>query len=180
MANKATVTRIKQASTIVYPTPQSRDQVADYVASIGVAQRERARIEQDMNDEFAKLKKHYEELAQPFKSEIEERSKGVQAWCETNRKAITQDGKTKTAVLSTGEISWRNRPPKCVTKGVEAILDKLKRLGLDRFIRTKEEINKEAILAEPDAVKRIAGISIEQGEDFIIKPFETNLEEITA
>lgn len=178
MAKSATVTRIKQASTVTYPTPQSRDQVAEYIAAIGTAQRERARIEQDMNDEFAKLKQRYEELAQPFKTEIEERSKGVQAWCETNRNALTFDGKTKTATLSTGEVQWRMRPPKCGVKGLEAVLDRLKRMKLDRFIRTKEEVNKEAILAEPDAVARVAGISIEQGEDFVIKPFETNLEEI--
>jgi phage host-nuclease inhibitor protein Gam len=76
-------------------------------------------------------------------------------------------------------VQWRLRPPKVVVKGLEAVLDKLRRMGLERFIRTKEEINKEAILAEPDAVKRVAGISIEQGEDFVIKPFETQLEEVT-
>jgi phage host-nuclease inhibitor protein Gam len=178
MAKTASVTRIKQASTIAFPTPQNRDQVADYIASIGLAQRERARIEQDMNDEFARIKQHYEELAQPFKTEIEERSKGVQAWCETNRNALTQDGRTKTAVLSSGEVQWRMRPPKVSIKGLESVLDKLRRMGLDRFIRTKDEVNKEAILAEQEAVKRVAGIAIEQGEDFVIKPFETQLEEV--
>jgi phage host-nuclease inhibitor protein Gam len=178
MAKTASVTRIKQASTIAFPTPQNRDQVADYIAAIGLAQRERARIEQDMNDEFARIKQRYEELAQPFKTEIEERSKGVQAWCETNRNALTQDGRTKTAVLSSGEVQWRMRPPKVSIKGLEGVLDKLRRMGLDRFIRTKDEVNKEAILAEQEAVKRVAGIAIEQGEDFVIKPFETQLEEV--
>jgi phage host-nuclease inhibitor protein Gam len=137
------------------------------------------RIEAEMNDEIAVVKQRYEELALPFKTEIEERSKGVQAWCETNRNAITQDGRTKTVVLTSGEIQWRMRPPKVVLKGVDMILDKLKRMDLARFIRTKEEISKEAILAEPEAVARVAGISIEQGEDFVIKPFETNLEEVS-
>lgn len=179
MARTASVTRIKQASKVAFPTPQSRDHVSDYVAAIGIAQRERQRIEAEMNDEIAAVKLRYEEQAQPFKTEIEERSKGVQAWCETNRNAITQDGRTKTVTLASGEIQWRMRPPKVVLKGVEMVLDKLKRMGLDRFIRTKEEISKEAILAEPEAVTRVAGISIEQGEDFVIKPFETNLEEVS-
>jgi phage host-nuclease inhibitor protein Gam len=179
MAKTASVTRIKQASKIAFPTPQSRDQVSEYVAAIGIAQRERQRIEAEMNDEIAVVKQRYEELALPFKTEIEERSKGAQAWCETNRNAITQDGRTKTVVLTSGEIQWRMRPPKVVLKGVDMILDKLKRMDLARFIRTKEEISKEAILAEPEAVARVAGISIEQGEDFVIKPFETNLEEVS-
>lgn len=178
MAKSASVTRIKQASTVTYPTPQSRDQVADYILAIGAAQRERARIEQDMNDEMAAVKKRYEELAQPYKFEIEERTKGVQAWCETNRNVLTQDGKVKSSALTTGEIGWRMRPPKVSVRGIEAVLDKLKRMGLTRFIRSKEEVNKEAILNEPDAVARVPGLSIEQGEDFWIKPFESQLEEV--
>ena len=57
------------------------------------------------------------------------------------------------------------------------MLDLLRRLGLKRFIREKEEVNKEAILNEPEAVAHVAGISISQGEDFIVTPFETELAE---
>ncbi|MEF9839204.1 host-nuclease inhibitor Gam family protein, partial [Escherichia coli] len=47
------------------------------------------------------------------------------------------------------------------------------RMGLERFIRTKEEVNKQAILAEPDAVKGIAGIKVNKGaEGFEVEPFE--------
>ncbi|OCN21072.1 hypothetical protein AN665_0211575 [Serratia marcescens] len=46
-------------------------------------------------------------------------------------------------------------------------------LGLERFIRRKEEINKEAILNEPSAVSGVAGITVKTGiEDFAIVPFE--------
>ena len=54
----------------------------------------------------------------------------------------------------------------------------LRRLGLTQSIRAKEEINKEAILNEPEAIKGVAGISISQGEDFVIVPFETELAEV--
>lgn len=53
------------------------------------------------------------------------------------------------------------------------MLETLERLGLSRFIRTKREPNKEAMLNEPEAVKGVAGITIVQGvEDFIVTPFE--------
>jgi phage host-nuclease inhibitor protein Gam len=58
------------------------------------------------------------------------------------------------------------------------VIEALKRLGLTRFLRVKEEINKEAILAEPDAVRDVKGISISQGEDFVIVPLATELEEV--
>ena len=52
-------------------------------------------------------------------------------------------------------------------------METLKRLKLERFIRTKEEINKEAILNEPKAVVGVAGIKVNSGiEDFSIIPFE--------
>ena len=39
----------------------------------------------------------------------------------------------------------------------------------------KEELNKEAILNEPEAVKGVAGLSIKTGvEDFVIQPFEND------
>lgn len=61
--------------------------------------------------------------------------------------------------------------------GTEAVLDLLRRMGLTRFIRTKDEINKDAILNEPTAVTQVPGISISQGEDFVVVPFEAELAE---
>lgn len=169
--------RIK-ANAALYPVPQSRDEVNDAIAKIGIAQRERARIQADMNDQIAKIKEAFEAQAEPFKQEIEALSKGVQTWCEANRVALTKDGKVKFADFPAGEVKWRMRPPKVTLRSVDSLLEALKRLGLTRFIRTKEEPNKEAMLAEPQAVERLPGVKIEQGEDFVIVPFETSLEEV--
>ena len=59
---------------------------------------------------------------------------------------------------------------------MDKVLENLRRLGLARFIREKEEPNKEAMLADPAAVAGIAGISIVTGvEDFIVEPFEVEV-----
>ena len=60
----------------------------------------------------------------------------------------------------------------------QLVLDALRRFDAARFIRVKEEINKEAILADPAAVAGIGGIRIEQGEVFEVVPFEAALEEV--
>lgn len=70
-------------------------------------------------------------------------------------------------------------PPKVVVRAVENVLDYLRMAGLNRFIRSKEEVNKDAILAEPEAVADIKGISISQREEFIVVPFETALESVS-
>lgn len=155
---------------------QSRADVEAGIRTIGRAQRRLQRIEADMNDELAKIKERFEKQATPLREDIERTQKGVQAWCETNRDQLTSGGKTKTVGFNTGEVNWRTRPPACSIRGAEAVMDALKRLGLGRFIRAKEEINKEAILNEPEAVQGVAGISITQGEDFNIEPFGDELE----
>jgi len=175
MATKKT--RIKSAAAAV-AVPQNRDQAAGAIAAIGVANRRLARITADMNDELAAVKARYEEQAEPLRLQVEALTQGVQTWAEANRDALTQQGKVKTAALTTGEIAWRLRPPSVRITGAEAVLDALRRLGLKRFIREKEEANKDAILNEPEAVAHVPGIAISQGEDFVVVPFEAELAEV--
>jgi len=104
----------------------------------------------------------------------------VQVWCEANRAELTNGGKTKTANLGSGEVKWRMRPPSVRLSGGDAVLDALRSLGLSRFVRQREEVNKEAILAEPDAVAGVRGIKLTQAEDFIVAPFATHLEEVAS
>lgn len=168
----------KKIRSDTIPAPQSREETAEAVAEIGRRQRERDRIQAAMNDELSAVKQRFEEEAAPHADAIKTLSAGVQTWCEANRDELTNDGKVKTANLASGKVSWRIRPPKVSLKAIDNVLAALKELKLTRFIRVKEEVNKEAILAEPDAVQHVKGISIHQGEDFVIVPFETDLEEV--
>lgn len=131
-----------------------------------------------MNDELATIRATYEEQARPHAEVIKSLSQGVQVWCDANRETLTMGNKTKTANLASGEVRWRMRPPKVVVRGMDMVMEELKGLHLERFLRIKEEVNKEAILADPEAVQHVKGISIDQGEDFVILPFETELEEV--
>lgn len=169
------VLKIKQEAKAA---PQTIEQVVGAIAEIGVAQRERTRIEAEMNDELAAVRQRFEQMAAPYAEKIRDRSQGVQTWCEAHRAEITENGKTKTVAFPSGEVRWRKNPPKANIKNADQVIDLLKKWGLTDFIRTKEEVNKEAILAAPEAVKGIKGISISSGEDFVIVPFETKLEEV--
>lgn len=170
-------TRLK-AAAVDHPVPQSREEVIAAVREIGEQQRTRVRIETEMNDALAAVRETYERQAAPLAARIQALTRGVQTWCEAHRDELTQGGKVKTARLASGEVLWRTRPPSVRITGAEAVIDALKRLHLGRFVRAKEEVNKEAILNEPEAVRDVRGITISQGEDFVIKPFETELEEV--
>ena len=152
--------------------PQSREETQSWIKTLGDTQREHARLTHDLNDKIAELT----DAAKPALNALAERSaalqQGIQAWCEANRAELTVGG-GKTANLITGEVSWRQRPPSIAVRGIESVLENLRTLGLARFIRQKEEVNKEAMLNEPDIAATIAGITVVRGkEDFVIVPFE--------
>lgn len=172
MASKAK-TRLK---TVAAPTvPQSREEVADLIASIGIDSREITVLEVEMNDQMARLKESFEQRAEPARRRIEDAQRGVQAYCEANRQDLTAHGKVKTYQFTTGEVQWRTRPPSVRITGEEAVMLSLRSLGLQRFIRIKEQISREAILNEPTAVAGVPGIRISQIEDFVVTPFEVDL-----
>ncbi|ECL8857221.1 host-nuclease inhibitor protein Gam [Salmonella enterica] len=157
-------------------TPQSKEQVSADIKKIGDIQRELTRIETDANDRIAVIMGQNTPKIEALRAELDILQKGVQTWCEANRSSITKGG-SKTANLITGEVAWRTKPDSVSIKGVELVLETLKKLKLDRFIRRKEEVNKDAILADKKAVENIKGISIVSGkETFSITPFEQEIE----
>ncbi|ECD9432853.1 host-nuclease inhibitor protein Gam [Salmonella enterica subsp. salamae] len=163
--------RIKSAAAVY--VPQNKEDVIGDIKKIGDLQRELEREQTIMNDAIGAITEKHAPGIEALKKDIDTLSKGVQGWCEAHRDELTQNGKTKTASLITGKVEWRNRPPSVGIRGVETVLETLHRLNLDRFIRIKEEVNKDAILNEPEVVKGVAGITIRSGiEDFSITPFE--------
>lgn len=161
-----------KAKAAIY-VPQSRDDCAADIRKLGDLQREVARRTADMNDAIAAITAQHQPLLDELKLQAEALATAVQTWCEANRDTLTDGGKTKTANLVTGDVAWRIRPPSVSVRGADSVIETLKRLGLVRFIRTRDEVNKEAILNEPDALRGVAGIAVVTGvEDFSITPFE--------
>ncbi|MCQ8103256.1 host-nuclease inhibitor Gam family protein [Methylomonas sp. SURF-2] len=151
---------------------QDKDQTMAAIRILGDTQRELTRIETELNDEIAAITDSRKTQIEALKTRIDSLVTGIQTWCEANRAELCKDG-GKTANLITGEVSWRQRPPSVGVRSVDKVLETLRNLGLSRFIRTKDELNKEAVLADPKAVQGIAGITINSGiEDFAVVPFE--------
>jgi phage host-nuclease inhibitor protein Gam len=170
-------TRIKAPALPELP-PQTREDCAAWIKTLGDMQRDLARVEAEMNDAIGQTTQFYQPRIDALKAKIAAKQTGIQTWAEANREAITEGGKSKTANLITGLVQWRQRPPSVSIRGVESVLETLERLGLSRFIRTKREPNKEAMLNEPEAVRGVAGITLVTGvEDFVVTPFE---QEVTA
>lgn len=168
--------RIKTLGANV-PVPQSRDEAAAMLRRLGEASRQVGRIEADCNDAVARIKESAEAGAAPLKAEIEAMQTGLKTWAEANRTALTGGDKTKTVDLGTGLLKWRLRPQSVTLRKVEDIIVRIRALGFARrFLRTKVEIDKEAMLRDPARARQVAGVTIgTEGEDFICEPFEVEL-----
>lgn len=171
---KATKTKTKGVNM---PVPQSREEAQRFIREIGEANRQIARIEADMNDEIAATKERGELDAAPLYGRVRALTEGLRIWCDANREALTDGHKRKFADLGTGKVEWRNAPARVTIKGVETVLAALKTLGLHKFIRTKEEIDKEAMQREADQARLVPGVTIgSEGENFSVEPFEAAIE----
>lgn len=173
---KATKRTKKEALTVAV---QSRDDASLQIKRMGDLQRNIERIQADHNDKVAELQKAADEAVAPLVEEIKVIEAGVHAWAEANRDALTDGGKVKFADLTTGIIKWRNNPPKCSISGADAVLALLEAdPSLERFIRVKKEVNRDAVLNEEAffAANPVPGLKIVQGKEFFtIEPFNQEL-----
>lgn len=165
-----------KTKTKAAPAAQTLAEADVAVARIGIILRELKRQEADLGDKIADLKARAEAAADPWKSELLDLEGRVQRFCEANRDDLTRNGRTKTVIFATGEARWRTRPPSVTLRGVDTIIEFLQAQKPLRFLRTKVEINKEAMLADPEKARLVPGVKISsEGEDFVIEPFEAEL-----
>ena len=166
-------TRIRKTAQVY--ACNSREQAQTAIKQLGDLQREHARITTELNDAIARITEAEAPRLDALRQRMDTLQAGVQTWCEANREQLC--GKGKTANLITGEVAWRIRPPSVRVTGEESVIDLLKRMALARFVRTRELVNKEAILNEPEAIAGVPGIKVVSGvEDFVITPFEVETE----
>ena len=109
--------------------------------------------------------------AAPVEAEIATLTQGLQLWAEANRERLTDGHRRKHVQLAAGRLAWRSRPASVRLKNVDAVLQALKDRQLVQFIRTKEEVDKDAMLRAPEAARAVPGVTIgSEGEEFVVEP----------
>ena len=167
------------------PVPQDDGAARETIRVIGEKERRAERLTSEMNDEIAVIQDRYGKEIAPIKGEVEVLKEGLGIYCEAHRDRLTKGGKTKTAAFATGKVSWRLKPVRVTITprlaglaSPEEMIAKLKALGLHRFVRVKEEYNKEAMREEADTAREVQGISVGSGdEEFIVEPYEADVRE---
>jgi phage host-nuclease inhibitor protein Gam len=160
----------KRAAETATP-PKHRDEAEAYLERIGSIQREIQLNKTVLAEAVARVTADIEASSAKLAEENDRLFRGLQLWAEANRHALTDGGKTKTVRLNNGSIAWRLAPPSVQIKGEKAVLAYLMEKKGKEFLRTKVEINREAMLANAKEASKIPGVTIKSaGESFVIEP----------
>lgn len=156
--------------------PKNRAELEQFVSRIREMEQEISIIENEYGKEMLELVARINELkkkaqaeAKPYEKKINDLAKGVYVFAEGHRDELTDQGIKKTVELTAGDkIKWYFTPPAVEADDEEEALKELERRGLSQFIRTKREIDKEAILREPEKIRNFKHLSVSQQEIFAI------------
>jgi phage host-nuclease inhibitor protein Gam len=160
----------KRAAETATP-PRDRDEAEAYLERIGSIQREIQLNKTALAEAVARVTADIEASSAKLAEENDRLFRGLQLWAEANRHALTDGGKTKTVRMNNGTIAWRQAPPSVQIKGLDAVLAYLMEKKGEEFLRTKVEINREAMLANAEEASKIPGVTIKSaGESFVIEP----------
>lgn len=168
--------RKKSVKRTMVAVPKSEQETSEFIRRIGKHQRGLDRIKIRTNNQIEKIKEKAVADSSDHEKEIAELFEGIFTFSQSHRDELTEKGKKKTVHFFTGDILWRLTPPAVSLKNVKKIIELCKTSGLKRFIRIKEDVNKEAMLKEPEKAKEIKGVTIGQKEEFVVKPSEIEIE----
>lgn len=160
----------------VVSIPATVEEAIESLGKIGNLQRQIVRVNNALEGSVERLKQRATEKIVPREQQIQQLFEGLFIFAQARREELTEHGEKKTIRWPSGEIYWRTTPPAVNINNTERVLAALKAAGLNQFIRSKEEIDKEAILKEKEAIKNIKGITVGKKEIFAAKPAKLEIE----
>lgn len=173
--------------------PQSWEDADKLMAEFGVLSGKIVRLQAGCDDAVAKIKATFQIQAAPVQARLDEIFEAVEYYATANRKRLTDDGKSKTVVMTAGLFGWRLCPPSVAfAKGLKAadivvvirtaresaLCGNLRKAAttLAGFIRVKEEPNKDAMLENTTIAMLVDGVSIvTDKEEFFLDPSTAEL-----
>ncbi|NTW14371.1 MAG: hypothetical protein HGA31_05065 [Candidatus Moranbacteria bacterium] len=158
-----TITRIKKTDTSV---PSTIEEIGALLNELGMSQDDINQIERDLQEKVRRLKEKALRQSKPSTILRDRKMNSLFMFAEPRKDELTEY--RRSVVLGQGKFGWRKTPPSVATdKSDEKIIAYLKKTGNERFIRTKEELDRRALLAEKP---EIPGVSYVQREEFFVVP----------
>lgn len=162
----------KKKKELGLPPPTNTREAAAYSHKLAAVLGTISAAEAELAQKIEELQKLYDANIVTMTKRALALAKSIHVYATEHREDLTEKGVRKTVELSNAvTMRWYITPPAiALEKDVKAedIVDELKKLDLKRFIRTKEELDKELLLKEPDVANSLKGLSIKQQEKFAL------------
>lgn len=179
-----TKTKRLKSPTTSNLTPDDAELLAGELSLVMIRER---KLLAELDAEIKAVQARYAPRLEAFRADLATRFPILQAWAEANRNDEKLFGKKKSIDYIHSEIGFRTGQPKlALLKGWnwKTVLVKLRSWNPD-FIRKKEEVDRQAILADrkrleaQDTLKDI-GLRVSQSETFYLDPKATEPEAAQA
>jgi phage host-nuclease inhibitor protein Gam len=163
--------RIKLPSTII--TRSRAEELLGEIASLKLEEREQKNA---LDRELTTARERFESPLTVLGKQIEEKTALLESWAAANPAEFPKN--RKSIELLHGVLGYRTGTPKLKTLAKwtwDRVLEKLKDV-LPDFVRTKEEVNREALISAigegrltPDDARQL-GVQVVQEESFYVEP----------
>lgn len=163
----------------------TREEVAELVGLYAGFATDRQAKAAAMDKELQAVRDKYESDLAWLSYELGLLHAQIQSWAEAHREEF---GKRKSMEFLNGMIGWRTGTHKLKTLAKwtwDRVLDKIKSLpAMKDYVRTKEEVAKETIIADRDhlgpEMLAAIGVRVAQDETFYVEPKLTEVESVTS
>ena len=157
------------------PAPKTREEMETLVGDIALLKLRDAELKTAMDRELKQIKDRYIDNLTLINDKLTALMPRALAWAEAHPDDF---GKAKSLEMLHGIIGWRTNTPSLKTLSGwtwDRVLEKLKTLPLMlQYIRTKEEVNKQALLGDRDGIGpdglRNVGLRVVQEDEFFVEP----------
>ena len=163
----ATTTRVKRSTT---DTPQNLEQTDRFVGLLGNEQARLDALELEAEAEIRQIRENLRKESEPVRKRRNNLMTGIFTFASANKATLIFVEGKKTVELTNGTITWRWTPPAVSVENDEEMIANLKRRGLDEYVRVKEELDRQKLLADRKDLPRVAGLAFTQKEEFVVKP----------
>jgi len=156
--------------------PRTKIEADQLIGKIGKLQARGTTISRIAATRLAEIEKETKERTSKIAGEIGTCLVALFGFFSEHQKELTENGKINRVFWPSGETEIFSTVPKVTVsaKQEERVISLLKASGLDRFVRIREEVIKDAIGIEPEAVAGIEGIKVTRTEKFLVRPRATS------
>jgi phage host-nuclease inhibitor protein Gam len=157
------------------PVPQTRQEFETLAVQLGEGMRALGAAADGASNEIARVKLALKNDTAELEKRIEAQWEALAAYATAHRAELLPDNR-KSVSIAAGIIGWRLSTPSVKLTDEDEVIDAIEALGFVQFLREKTEIDKVALLAQPELAAKIDGVTIRQVENLFFQPLDLEAE----